>query len=92
MVRVEAVVEIEVAVVLGLERAGVEMDVQALQIFRRRHVKRHVEMLQQEAGSADMVGMKVRGDDPGQRPSAQHPVERSDAATPPGSPCRRARC
>jgi hypothetical protein len=74
-IRVEAVVEIEVAVVLGLERAGVEMDVQALQIFRRRHVKRHVEMLQQEAGGADMVGMEMRGDDPRQRSSAQHPVK-----------------
>jgi len=32
-------------------------------------------MLQQEAGGADMVGMEMRGDDPRQRPSAQHPVE-----------------
>ena len=51
------------------------MDVQALQIFGRCHVERNVEPLQQKAGGTDMVGMIMRGDDAGQRPPAQCPIE-----------------
>ena len=73
--RVKTVIEIEAAIVLGFERAGIEMQVQALQIFGGRHDERHVETLEQEARGADMVGMKMRGDDAGQRTVPQHAID-----------------
>ena len=89
-VRVEPVIEIEAAIVLGFERARIEMQIQALQIFSGRHVERHAEPLQQEARRADMIGMKVRGDDARQRTVSQHRVEQRVPRRP-TSPCRRAR-
>ena len=73
--RVETVIEVETAIMLGLERAGIEMQVQALQIFRSRHVERHIEALQQEAGRADVIGMEVRSDDARQRPIGQQSLK-----------------
>jgi hypothetical protein len=73
---VEAVFKIEAAIMVGFERAGIEIDILALKIFGRRHIERHIEVSQQESGGADMIRMQMRGDDPRQRALAQHAVEK----------------
>jgi hypothetical protein len=72
---VEAVFEIEAAIMIGFQRARIEIDILALEVFGRRHVERHVEVPQQESRGADMIRMQMRGDDPRQRALAQHAVE-----------------
>lgn len=53
---------------LGLQRAGIEMQVAAHQIFGLAHVNRNAELLRQPAGKAGMVGMEVGDDDAVERP------------------------
>ena len=72
---VEPVLEVEAAVMLRFERAGIEVEIQTDQVFRRRHVQRHAEPLQQKADRADVIRMHVGGDDARQRAFGQQAVE-----------------
>ena len=71
--RIEAVAQVEVAVGLGIERAGAERDVGAAEIARLARQQRQAEALAQPAGEADVVGMEVRDDQAGQGPARQRP-------------------
>ena len=68
---IETVLEVEAAVMLGFERAGIEVEIQTDQVFGRRHVQRHAEPLQQKADRADVIRMHVGGDDARQRSLGQ---------------------
>jgi hypothetical protein len=72
---VETVRTIEAAVGLGVERAGIEMDVEADEVFGLAHQQRQAEAFAQPAGEAHMVGMVVRDQDTAERSPRKRPGE-----------------
>ena len=69
--------EVEAAIGLGVERAGIETDRQRIQIFGLAGVKFEPEPAAEPAGKADMIGMAMAGDDAGQRPAFQQAAEQA---------------
>ncbi len=61
---VEPVPQVEVAIGLGVQRAGAQRNVEAAEIGRLRREKRHVEPLAQPAGEPDVVGVEMSHDQP----------------------------
>jgi hypothetical protein len=73
--RVEPVAQIELAVGLGVERAGAQRDVGAAEIAGLAGQQRQAEALAQPARQPDVVGMEVGHDQPGQAPAGQRAVD-----------------
>ena len=71
---IEAVAQVEVAVGLGVERAGPQRDVLAGEIAGLAGEQRQAVPLAQPAGETDVVGVEVRHDQARQR--AGRPVAR----------------
>ena len=68
LLRVESVVAVEFSVMLRLQRARVEVNIPADQIFRFAHIDGHVEPLGDPARHPDVIGMEMGDDNSGQRP------------------------
>ena len=66
---------IEAAIGLRLQRRRVEADVEGEEIFGLAHGERHVETLAEPAGEADVIGVEMGGDEPGELASLQRPVD-----------------
>src|SRR5215469_631261 len=71
--RVQAVADIEVAIDLGVERAGPERDREALQIGGLRREQREPEALAKPARKADMIRVIMRDDEPRQLSPRERP-------------------